>query len=302
MKPDLLRALAAENPSISIADFEDLLTLFEALTNSDAAALLQRRLAVQVLRAVEVAMLSDPIILDVALNLNLYLGREGTTLRERVEHLLGHEVPDETVRHLRSLVLSGAAGADRKVGLGAFERQVFEAYREDTEELRCFDCGYHFTDDDLGERRREFAHDLRFRLASERGARRLRDEWKPASRTSLTLDHIVPEAGFGQTEVDNLRVMCKFCNSEKQIYRWSGESSGRDVASALLALGDLQRGLWAVRAATYIAIREAGACSLCNKSVRETELTATTGTARGRGASTPWSMHAACYDCFDPAA
>ncbi len=285
------------------ADLDELLTLFAAVTSPTSAATLRRRISQQVLRAVEIGMLADPAVIDIALNPGLYLGRETQVLTERLADVLGTDPPSCLVRHLRSLVLSKAAGAAQKTSARRFEEDVLRQYRLSTDTLRCLDCGYHFVEGDLGQGRLDVVHGLGFVLATEKLARRLRDPWKPSGMSSLSIDHLVPEAGLGPTTPENLRVACQFCNGEKRIYRWPGEAAPRDVAAALLALGESPRGAWAVRATTYVAILDSGGrCVQCRRSTADAELTARPFAIRGRAATVPWDMQAVCYDCYDPAA
>jgi hypothetical protein len=302
MKADLASAVAATLPAVDGSELDDLLFLFERVTHATAASALKRHLCQQILRAVEVAILADPIIVDIALNPGLYLGRETTILETHLTEMLGERPSAILVRHLRSLVLSDAAGAGQKASAGGFDQEVLLRYRRSSEWLRCLDCGYHFVEADLGQIRLELARELKFVFADTKLARRLRDPWKPASESGLSVDHLIPEAGLGATEPKNLRVICRFCNKEKRIYRWAGETASRDVASAMLALGSPERGVWAARAATYSAIVDAGRhCSRCERAAGEVELTARPLYGRGRSATVPWEMLAVCYDCYDPA-
>lgn len=303
MKADLLAAVSSGSPAVEGSDLEDLLRVLAEVTSEDAAALVRRRLSEQVLRTIEVGMLADPAIVDMALNPGLYLGREVEILATRLRALLNQEPPSALVSHLRELVLSRAAGAESKVSVRGFELDVLRRHRDSTSALRCLDCGYHFTEGDLGQTRLEAAQELGFVFAKAKLARRLRDPWKPADKTQLTIDHIVPEAGLGPTATKNLRIVCKFCNAEKRIYRWPGEASGRDVAAAMLALGDPNRGLWAARASTYVAIVEGDrACADCGAAATVTELTARPLRPRGASATLPWHLRPVCYGCYDPAA
>ena len=189
-----------------------------------------------------------------------------------------------------------------KFSARVFDEEVLRRHRTESERLRCLDCGYHFTEADLGRTRLDIAKEFGFIFARHKLARRLRDPWKPATKTSLSVDHLIPEAGLGPTIPENLRIVCQFCNKEKQIYRWPGEANGRDIASAMLALGDPKRGLWAVHAATYIAIIDGGGrCSQCGRTTEDIELTACPLYRRGTSATVPWDMQVFCYECYDPA-
>jgi 5-methylcytosine-specific restriction endonuclease McrA len=302
MKADLASDVAEEIPGVDGSELDDLLSLFEKVTDQDALAMLRRRLCHQLLRAVEVAILADPVLVDIALNPGLYLGRETDILAAHLGELLGVKPPVNLIWHLRSLVMSGAAGAEQKISAKGFDEEVFRRYRLQSEQLRCLDCGYHFVEADLGQSRLDKAREFGFIFSYQKLARRLRDPWKPSFETALSVDHLIPEAGLGPTAPENLRIVCQFCNKEKRIYRWPGEANGRDVASAMLALGDPKRGLWAVRATTYSAIVDSGGrCLLCGRTTEEIELTARPLYRRGMSATVPWEMQAVCYECYDPA-
>jgi 5-methylcytosine-specific restriction endonuclease McrA len=303
MRPDLVAAVSLESPAVEGSDLEDLLTLLASVAGVDAVTAVRRRLSEQVLRSIEIGLLADAGVVDIALNPGLYLGREVQVLTDRLRGLLDQEPPEALVHHFRGLVLSRAAGAEGKVPVRAFESDVLRLYRRSSERLRCLDCGYHFVEGDLGQTRLDLARDLGLVFAKEKLSRRLRDPWKPGDKTELSIDHLVPEAGLGPTAPENLRIVCRFCNGEKRIYRWPGEASGRDVAAALLALGDPKHGTWAARASTYVAIVEGErTCAECGRTSDEVELTARPLFPRGTSTTVPWQMRSACYECYDPSA
>lgn len=301
MRADLVGQVASERPTVAGEDLGDLLELLGRVAGSEAADQVRGALSQQVLRSVEVALLSDGLVIDIALNPGIYLGRERVALEERLAQILGQQPPDALLRHVRRLVLSRAAGQSEKRRLSTFVSDVLRNHRAMTDQLRCLDCGYHFVASDMGEDRLDLVGDLGFILADDKLARRLRDRCKPAAKSQLTIDHLVPEAGLGPTGPENLRVACGFCNHEKKIYRWGGEAAPRDVAAAFLALGELSRGLWAARASVYSAIAEAGACNTCGAGPTDTELTAHPTGGWGRETTAPWNMEVVCYDCYDPA-
>jgi hypothetical protein len=302
MNLDIVAAIASNDLSVTGTDFEELLQIFGQVAGEQSSEFLLKRLSHQVLRSIEMELLSDPAILDIALNAGLYLGRETTILKDRLSDLLKSEPPTAVVQYFRTLVLSGNAGTSRKGSIHSLDRFVFERYRASNRKLHCLDCGYHFIEEDLGRDRLDLAQQLGLSFATEKLARRLRDPWKPFKDTGLSIDHIIPEAGLGPSSIENLRIVCAFCNRQKQIYRWPGETSGRCVAAALLGLGDLSRGSWSIFAVTYITIIDSGGvCALCEMSSSETELTARPLAGRGNAPTLPWRMEAVCYGCYDPA-
>jgi len=270
-----------------------------------AAGTVRASISAIALRALEMAILGDSKILDLSLNPSAFLGADEGILRHRIKELLGNEsVPDALVSHLLMQIRSGTAGASGKTAAERYFADVVERHPAvgTSKEFRCQACGYHFTDADLGESRRHIVAEADLRLAPVKLARRIRDPWKPVQFTSCTLDHVVPEAGLGATVADNLRILCNFCNHQKQIYRWPGETLARSVAASFLALGETHsRGHWAVQAATFVAIHQAGKCEACGATRDEVELTATTEGARGIDPALPWRMRCTCYNCFDPA-
>ena len=304
MTDDLPSRIADTSAAMGGGELDDLLKLFASVAGAPAELTLRRRLGQQILRAVEIALLDDQNILDIALNPGLYLGRETSILTERLGTLTGGQPAAELVRHLRGLVLSRVAGAAHRAALGPFETRVLERHREQFDMLRCLDCGYHFVEEDLGQSRLDLARSLGFEFAPEKLARRLRDPWKPSTNdhTRLSIDHIIPVAGLGPTDLGNLRVVCRFCNGEKRLYRWAGEAFPRDVAASFLALQPSSTA-WAAQAGTYIAILDSGGiCSICGAQNRDVELTARPRDSRSNSSTAPWHMQAVCYRCYDPSA
>lgn len=284
----------------------DLVELFRQIEtlSSIAAGNVRASIATIALRSLEMAILCDHKILDMSLNPSAFLGADEGMLRRRMEELLGNEsAPDSLVSHLLMQIRSGTAGATSKTKAEVHFGDVVDRHPASvtSKEFRCQACGYHFTKADLGEVRQRIVLEAGLTLAPQKLARRIRDLWKPAKFTECTLDHIVPEAGLGGTLATNLRILCKFCNHQKQLYRWPGETLARSVAASFLALGDSEtRGHWAVQAAAYVAIHQVGECVDCGATRGETELTATTEGARGTEPALPWRMRCVCYDCFDP--
>src|SRR5690349_5651064 len=93
MKADLVSDVVQQTPAVDGSELNDLISLFEKVTSHQAVEMLRRRLCQQILRAIEVAMLADPVIVDIALNPGLYLGRETDVLTLHLGELLGVEPP-----------------------------------------------------------------------------------------------------------------------------------------------------------------------------------------------------------------
>lgn len=56
------------------------------------------------------------------------------------------------------------------------------------------------------------------------------DPYNPARRVKLQIDHIVPAAQGGATEVDNLRTLCSTCNEGKQNVQPASETAKNILA------------------------------------------------------------------------
>ena len=90
--------------------------------------------------------------------------------------------------------------------------------------LRCKNCGYSFSETDLGDARLELVSSIPINFSSGLVSKRKTDYLKPyeniknESWTGLEIDHILPVSRGGLTELSNLRICCKFCNRGKQAY------------------------------------------------------------------------------------
>src|SRR5947209_5094306 len=102
MRAELIEMVAQEAPIADGAQLESLLDLFAAVNGPIPASSLRRRLSQQVMRAIEISVLADATVLDVALNPGLYLGQESQVLANRLTDLLGITPPVALVQHLRS--------------------------------------------------------------------------------------------------------------------------------------------------------------------------------------------------------
>jgi hypothetical protein len=302
----ILHQISRRDPLITQDCEHQLWGLLEAVLGEERTLRVRASMRTLLLRVLELTLLGDPLFVDIARYPQSYLGDAHQIIHDRLQDLFpGEEIPRPLVEHLRGSLLSGVGVQAMKAATTAnVEAVILRALARSTaRDLRCEICGYHFVADDLGSVRRAIADRHDARLADYRLPARIRDTWKPASLSELTIDHVVPEAALGPTVDANLQVACKFCNSSKQIYRWPGESLSRDNAGSLSLLVAGPRMTWAVNASVFTTIITDRKCIGCNRSPLEVELTARRiGGGRGPGSLAPWSLEAVCYECFDPAA
>ena len=247
-----------------------------------------------VARLIETKVLTDADLFHLARMPEVYLGVAEQHIRERMKVVgLDMLVDDSDIAHLRQLFTSGPPRPrpfeQATEGLVA---ALFQATRRLGEEMRCASCGYHFRTDDVAQRRR-LAEQYEFVFADRLLPGRQNDHYKDPTQTSLEIDHIIPRAGWGPTRVDNLQLLCKFCNQGKMIFRWSLEALSSIVAASVAPI-DGQSPRWAVRQAIVAAFAFGEhSCGSCGRSSRRVELTA-------RPESrwlVPWHIAVCCYDC-----
>lgn len=305
----MLDYLGRRDPRLPEDASEELWHLLAAVLSEKELDSLRQSVNVLLLRVLEMALIADPALIEIARFPDVYAGRSAELIADRLSTFFEtEEIPAETVAHLRSCLLSRASlVTDKQTVKRADLVDTFRAARSAATDnaLRCALCGYHFREVDLGMDRLELAQSLDFAFAPSILARRLRDHWKRATErnTRLAVDHVVPEAGFGWTAADNLQLTCEFCNFGKQIFRWGGErlSAGNAASLAVLVAGERMQ--WAVRGACFSTVAGGTGCARCNRGVREVELTARHRTGTQEVSSiAPWLLEPACYDCFDPGA
>ena len=189
----------------------------------------KRSLFAVALRTVEMALLSDRELLNLARFWETRLGEAPRLVAERLEHLLGQPAPASLVKHALRCLGSPVCRAGR--GRRLHERNARALIercvnKHASRQLRCYICGYHFRRDDLESLRLSFAESVDAKFAAELHPRRQVDFLKPTrfgegrrSATTLTIDHVVPEYGMGSPDLENLAIVCQFCNGGKLIYR-----------------------------------------------------------------------------------
>ena len=275
----------------------------------------RRGLLEGLLRTLETYLLSDARLLEVSRYWDSYLGRERDVIRARVKELVGVEPDSHLVEHLRSCVQARtwqnvASGTDARAPqrtVSTLLESIAEAHPR--RELRCVSCGYHFREDDMGVDRLELAREFRLSLAPSMDPRRKEDPLKPVltpgdrplSLTELTIDHVVPVVGFGSSEFDNLRFLCRFCNGGKLAYRRPLEPLSALVAASLSAfpLSRPHTLLRPLAVASSIAAAR-GQCEHCSADTRDRELTVQlhSDDVPHRWWLVPWNLHAVCYECW----
>jgi hypothetical protein len=265
-----------------------------------------RSLTSVALRAVETRILSDHPLRLLALNWDAKLADAEGIIESAVWLLTGEVAERETVQYLKQCIKSASSrkGVKDTIGAQSVEDAVDAAIaRSDSREIRCFWCGYHFCDRDVGASRRDTIERLNGVLAKYPNQKRIADRLKPASVKSkslceLTIDHVTPEAGLGWTEHDNLAVLCSFCNGAKLIYRSPFEPISTVVAASLQAVPELRGHSLPRQLAVWAAIASQQSCSACQRTVKEVELTVDAPSeSTGRRWLVAGDVPVKCYDC-----
>ena len=243
MAQKVLRTIpGADVSGLALAEVLDVLN---GLHSGSAEALEQGFLQIA-LRAVEAMILADPEMRQLALYWDANVGVSEELIRSRVEEITGAAPPEVLVTYLRNCIRSAPSrtGSSQKPGLD-LERRVIERAigSHPAGQLRCEVCGYHFREQDMNAGRLQVAMDGGGVLSTYIHPKRLSDSlkvWRVATRrggfrslTTLSIDHVVPQSGFGWTGADNLGVLCMFCNTGKMIYRRPLEPLSVVLAGAL---------------------------------------------------------------------
>lgn len=274
---------------------------------------ISRALVDVVLRALETRLLADQQFINLARYWNSYVGKSEELIASRVKELVGFDAPQELVQFLRNCLRARSVPFEGKATIARSEVvAVLEAERDrhpETPELRCAVCGYHFQRSDVGEERGEIIQELGLRLAEVLHPSRTADPFKPTrssvkpnarSLLELTIDHMVPEAGFGWAEVDNLRVVCQFCNAGKGFYRRPLEPISPAIAASLhLVFNAAQSGqLRQITVVAAIASKQSR-CENCRIGQAQAELTVRPRPedVSQRDWFVPWNLQVLCYTC-----
>lgn len=274
-----------------LGNFKDELSPLELARDSYKALLL---------RTLEMRICAEPDVLGLIRTPAVYLGREREII-EQVLRKLSANVCQSDVDYFVHLVRSGVAHRTSKTsGLDQQLSAILERDYSPGDELRCKSCGYHFERRDMRAARREVVSeaDLLFAPSNRVQPGRLKDPWKPKDEDSrkLSIDHVVPEAALGSSELRNLTVRCQFCNKSKQIILRFQEAYPGRVAASLLAMAGGDRGQWAFHLAVYFSIQQSPKCDICSSSTTESELTAVPRNGDRRWTSLlPTHLATRCY-------
>lgn len=253
------------------------------------------------------AILCQPLIRDIATCWERYLGRHEELLRDRLERVGVANPSEDIVCHLLCCLSSYNARYNKRDEISNYtELAVFEAYANSSSELRCQCCAYHFRSEDLNSRRLSLCDDFGLRLAQSWEPRREGDDLKPLSTPGtkdkhylkLELDHAVPQAALGWSTSDNIRVLCRFCNSGKDCFSFALEPLSVIAANALaVSYGDIPK-IGRTITTTVAALRWYGPiCHRCGTAGKK-EVTVEFDAAKGETLwFVPWSLRVVCYDC-----
>jgi hypothetical protein len=261
-------------------------------------------------RAVELALLCDPVLKSIAMSWERLLGRHQEVLEQRMADLGFESVPNEMMQFLLACLGSYHARRRKRDEISQqTEQVVFQTYsrRTGTQELRCECCGYHFRDNDMNSRRCALAQECNLLFSNFIDPRRAEDELKPISTpntkdryyTRLELDHVIPQATLGWGTSENIRILCRFCNAGKDLYAKPLEPISVILANSLAAtyrdVGRMGQTLVTVVAALRA---NGGTCQLCRTTSNKAEITAMANNNNGTyGWFVPWRLRVACYDC-----
>lgn len=218
------------------------------------------------LRSIETFILSHAHIQRLIKYWDTLLGKQREEVQSALFGILGVTPSNAIVDYIYDRIETGSTGSHRAKVTQESEGQVLESLRgREVELLRCENCGYHFTANDIGKKRLELVSDLGFRLAKNIHSRRLCDPFKPViqparkkgrddrSYTTMHIDHVVPRAGFGASNSENLRVTCAFCNWGKGCYRFPLEGLSSTVALSITSASEATN--WSTLEDLFLAAR-----------------------------------------------
>jgi hypothetical protein len=290
--------LLEDHPKLEL-DIKQLERAVAAIVGHKSLDMIYNSYGALLLRVLETALISDPGMISLIRTPGVYLGREDVEVRRILMAYGFDDVSEVFVDFFVQIIRGRVAHSMSKERLGhvMFGEVVDRQYVVGAD-LRCASCGYHFLASDMAEDRLEEVQRADVHVASVTPAERFRDPWKPAKPNyrQLTVDHILPEAALGPRVVENLRIVCGFCNQRRQIARRHLESLGPRVSASLLAITGGHRGQWAVEAAVYFAICQGGACIECEEDSSSAELTAVPYNEDYKWTGVlPWQLKVCCY-------
>lgn len=294
----------AERSQITYAQIIDLLT---AISKAEKSAL-SRSYEASLLRILEVNFLRDKIISNIG---NRWVSFSDSSGRQNVQNRLNaltkRDVPSTVVDHIVNIFSGTALSYGRRsVPHDKYSTTIFERIHDGNinKELRCSCCGYHFLQSDMNEEKANLAIAVGLKFASSIETTRLEDKLKPltsANYTRLEIDHIIPEETLGGTYLDNLEILCGFCNSGKKAYRWGLEPIsifGVGGFSNFPAGREMNVLLQTIVVSAYNLHN--GECVICGKNKDSVEITARERAYESDDTPTamaPWNLELVCYDC-----
>lgn len=241
-------------------------------------------------------VLSDSHVRQLGDLADVYRADARDMIAERIDHLgLRGYLNESDIQHLRSLVIEGGSTGAHNENLSEnLVSEVFAAYaRRRGGELRCESCGYHFRRVDLSTKRLRQAERVDLVLARRLHPRRPPDRQKLGAKTVLHIDHRIPRAGWGPSRIDNLAVLCAFCNSGKSIFSNSLEAISLIIASSLAATSKAASAWlrqWGFVSA--LALKD-NSCETCGAGTDDAELTVVGDVDW----FVPWQLQVQCYSC-----
>jgi hypothetical protein len=277
----------------------DLVVALDALCGSvdDSSAFAIRLALVNVIaRLIEARLLGDEELREIARYPSVYLADARDLVAERVTALgLKAVVSEEDVVYVSRLLTTGAPLQPERVSDDLVSALFRNVRLQGVAELRCAICGYHFREADLSESRRFLAEQFGLIYAADFLEGRVRDPLKTTYKTALHVDHVVPRIGWGPTRVENLQVLCEFCNIGKLIYRRSLENVSGFAAFGVPPLDGVPPDGAIAQTVVAALMQEKNGCVTCGATASQRELTV----ERRREWFVPWTLEVRCYDCVN---
>jgi hypothetical protein len=226
---------------------------------------------------------------------DVYTGESAVRIDARLSELgLGQSARETLVPKLKTMLLRGKGhdASTAQVTDGALRGLFSRLSRSGRQLLRCNCCGYHFRRCDLSASRWRLVERSGLELSKEMSDARRSDPIKTAGLTALEVDHKIPRAGWGPTDVSNLQALCRLCNQGKMIFENGGEA-----VSVLAAAGYSlnHTAFYAPNMTIFYSciVMAERKCANCGVTSRDAELT-----VKPDGEwFTPWTSKVLCYEC-----
>lgn len=277
----------AETPSLS-----DLVSALRTAIGNAAAYEVETLLKGLVSRLIEMTVLADDSLAEVARYPEVYLADASGMVGERVEELgLSSSLSAADLRRIEVTLLNARESGKDAAITYALESTVMAG--EYGTELRCRLCGYHFRAIDLTADRTKIVSAHGLKLANRHLPQREEDPYKNPRDAALEMDHVTPRLAWGVTRASNIQVLCRFCNQGKLAMVTPGELLPSVMAGSLSGIFG-HPPLWLLRQSLVLASwRTNASCENCNRTSERVELTIRSVNRRWN----PWSCRLLCYDC-----